>query len=218
MIEANRIYKNKFGDLLVVFYKNSANIFVEFVDTKSRTWTNSAQINRGAVRDRAIPSVVGVGYIGFGKHKAGDGKGGTNKTYQTWKDMIKRCYCPKRQKASPTYKGCTVCKEWHNFQNFAKWYDENYPDDGGDYFLDKDISCHERRGKLYSPKTCSMVTRQENAQKAFAKLYLFTSPSGDVERIYNLHQFCMENGLNPSSMYCVTTGKRKSHKGWRKTT
>lgn len=24
-----------------------------------------------------------------------------------------------------------MCKEWHNFQNFAKWYEENTPNVGG---------------------------------------------------------------------------------------
>ena len=32
--------------------------------------------------------------------------------YQKWKDLIKRCFCPKYQEKRPTYKDCTVTEEW----------------------------------------------------------------------------------------------------------
>ena len=38
------------------------------------------------------------------------------------------------------YLDVTVCEEWHNFQNFAKWFYENYYEISGEKMrLDKDI-------------------------------------------------------------------------------
>ena len=41
--------------------------------------------------------------------------------YRAWRDMLKRCYSTKFQERQPTYRGCTVLKEWHTFSNFKSW-------------------------------------------------------------------------------------------------
>ena len=39
-----------------------------------------------------------------------------------------------------TYIGCTVCEEWHNYQNFAQWHEEHYYEVPNEIMcLDKDI-------------------------------------------------------------------------------
>ena len=39
--------------------------------------------------------------------------------------MIMRVY-KKEENRNQYYKICRVCDEWHNYQNFAKWFEENY--------------------------------------------------------------------------------------------
>ena len=97
------------------------------------------------------------GYIGVGKYR----KSTHGRIYEVWRDMLRRCYDDKRQIKSPTYKGCTVCEEWHNFQNFAKWYEENYYEiEGQRMHLDKDILF--KGNKIYSPQTCIFVPQRIN--------------------------------------------------------
>ena len=75
--------------------------------------------------------------------------------------MLIRCYEPYTINKYPTYIEVIVCKEWHNFQNFAKWYEENYYEIGkGKMHLDKDILF--KGCKIYSPKTCIFVPERIN--------------------------------------------------------
>lgn len=106
-------------------------------------------------------SVYGVGYIGEGRYKARDNLCKQTIQYYYWSHMMTRCYNEKYLKTGPTYEKCEVCKEWHNFQNFAKWFDENYYDIGdGRIQLDKDILI--KRNKIYSPETCVFVPNRIN--------------------------------------------------------
>lgn len=102
------------------------------------------------------PSVCGVGYLGIGEHKTSF-RGEHTKVYRTWKDMLKRCYSEKYLQKYPSYKGCTVCNEWLNFQVFAEWFYDYYVDD---YHLDKDILF--KGNKIYSPETCCFVSARIN--------------------------------------------------------
>jgi len=73
--------------------------------------------------------------------------------YQTWKDMLIRCYSPRENKRSPTYIGCTVCDEWLIFSNFKKWMELK---DFKGKRLDKDLKVSGN--KIYSSNTCMFVT------------------------------------------------------------
>ena len=77
--------------------------------------------------------------------------------YNVWREMLKRCYSSRYQKSKPTYKGCTVCEEWHLFSNFKSWMEQQ------DYLgkqLDKDLLIY--RNKIYSPETCCFVSKKVN--------------------------------------------------------
>jgi hypothetical protein len=75
---------------------------------------------------------------------------------------MNRCYNEKYQEKRPTYLGCTVDSYFHNFQNFAKWYDENYYEiEGQRMELDKDILI--KGNKIYSPETCVFVPQFINS-------------------------------------------------------
>ena len=126
-----------------------------------RNYTCVANAMQTSKSKRFKPTVQGVGYLGIGKFKSRDSV--TQKQtveYKTWLDMLKRCYNKEYQESKQTYKGCTVCLEWHNFQNFAEWYtsQEHY---GKGYQLDKDWLVEGN--KIYSPSTCVLAPKTINS-------------------------------------------------------
>lgn len=207
-MQVGTIHKTKYnGDIRIVEYLSHTNVIVKFIDTGTETSARCFHIRRGIVKDFMFRSVYGVGYVGgerFTRSKSSD-------AYQKWKNMLERCYSELYQKKRPTYIGCTVCDEWHNFQNFAEWYYKNKTDG---YDLDKDIKISGN--KTYSPDTCLFVTKRENTVHAHAKNYKLISPGGDLVEVYNLKEFCRENNLLQSKMSMVSLGLRNNHKGWKK--
>ena len=201
---------NNFGALKIIDCRSSKNVEVQFVETGYKTTTQAGNIYRGTVKDYLSPSVHGVGFIGEGDHKR-KVNGKVTQTYIIWKAMLSRCYCLKTQSRRPSYKGCSVVPEWHDFQVFAEWFELNHIT-GCD--IDKDIKINGN--KVYGPDTCLFVTRTENIVEAHAGNFEFISPSGVLTNIYNLNEFCRNNGLAGSAMSNVHLGKRKHHKGWTK--
>ena len=97
---------------------------------------------------------------GIGKYKPWV-NGVITTQYNAWRNMLMRCYDEKNFLKQPTYEDCTVCEEWHNFQNFAKWYDDNYYEvEGNSTQIDKDILV--KGNKIYSPDTCCFVPQNIN--------------------------------------------------------
>lgn len=74
--------------------------------------------------------------------------------------MLRRCYSPTTQERSPTYIGCSVATEWHDFQVFAEWYNTKFFEGTFEWELDKDIL--EKGNKIYSPKTCIPLPSELN--------------------------------------------------------
>jgi hypothetical protein len=210
----NKRFTNKSGESgYVIKYVNSKEVYLKFDLT---AWIGCFQIDnlkRGEFKDKMSPSAYGVGFVGDGEYKPSK-NGKRTKVYDTWTNMLQRCYDLKCQQKHPTYKGCSVDKEWHNFQNFAQWVEENYPQDGQNYQLDKD---HLVKGnKIYSADTCCFLTHQQNNEVAHAKHYKFISPNGEKVEVYNLSKFCIANNLHAAHMYHVANGNRSHHKGWTK--
>lgn len=77
--------------------------------------------------------------------------------YKTWANMLERCYSAGYQERHPTYRGCTVSKEWHTFSNFRAWMEEQ---DWEGKQLDKDLLIEGN--KTYSSDTCVFVTQAVN--------------------------------------------------------
>lgn len=120
-------------------------------------------IKTGKIKNPYHPSVFGVGYYGVGDYKALVNRKQTPE-YEVWYSMLCRCYDEKYQEKNPTYKGTIVCKEWHNFQNFAKWYNENHPKiEGIKFHLDKDLLQQDIKNKIYSPDTCIFLPHNVNS-------------------------------------------------------
>lgn len=77
--------------------------------------------------------------------------------YSTWRNMVRRCYDEKRLVKFPTYRGCTVSKEWLYAETFRLWFVENYREG---WHLDKDLLTPEN--KVYSAETCCFVPPDVN--------------------------------------------------------
>ena len=93
------------------------------------------------------------------------GQGRYNMTYNkeitiAFKGMFERCYKEKSNNINLTYVGCDVSEEWLNFQNFAKWYEDNFWTDEEKLYIDKDILF--KGNKTYGENTCSLVTLKIN--------------------------------------------------------
>ncbi|CAM0054440.1 HNH endonuclease [Vibrio phage F89 g1] len=214
MIKGSIHKSNKCGYLEVISYANAFEVSVKFINTGETYTFEAGNIRKGCVKDLMVASVCDVGFIGRGEYLVRVNNKLT-KAYQAWSDMIKRCYSEKRQKRQPTYIGCTVCKEWHNYQNFADWYYDNLPDDDLRYEVDKDI---KRQGnKIYSPEFCIIVSAKENRQESNARNttreYRIINPSGNEIVIVNMAKYCRENRLEKSGMSALIRGKLKSYKG-----
>ena len=142
----------------IIEYINSENITVEFDNgdiIKNKTYCN---FKNGKIKSILAKTVYNIGYIGHGKYKCSKNRIPT-KEYQSWIDMIRRCYSKESKKCNNSYLNCTVDEKWHNFQNFAKWYDENLWDKRF-VFLDKDILY--KGNKIYSEDTCIFVDNRIN--------------------------------------------------------
>ena len=153
---------NTFGSKMIIAnYNGCMNIDVYFPEY-DWTFKNAKyqHFKNGDIKCPYDKSVYDVGYIGEGKYKVN--KNGKNtRVYSTWRHMLQRCYSEKFQEKHPTYITCEASEEWHNFQNFAKWYNENYYEIEGERMdLDKDILV--KHNKIYSPETCIFVPQTIN--------------------------------------------------------
>lgn len=102
--------------------------------------------------------IYGIGFNSKGRHKTKT-TGEMTRVYYSWCNMLRRAYCPKLHARHPTYIGCEVDKEWHDFQEFAEWF-ENHEYSNHGYQLDKDLLIPSN--KIYAPDRCVFVPRQLN--------------------------------------------------------
>ena len=149
-------------------------------------------------------TVYNVGYLGIGKYKPTK-DGVMLRLYQVWRDMIGRCYGSYILNKRKTYIDCYVCDEWHNFQNFAEWWEKNYYEIPNEKMcLDKDILF--KGNKVYSPETCIIVPMKINS--------LFTKTNtkrGEYPIGVNIHS--NKKVLNASCSIYKDNKKVKKHLG-----
>lgn len=144
----------------IIDYKGWDKCTILFNNEEVRENLSYGQVKNGKVKNYIFAQIYGIGYIGKGDYntyfKVGDAF-----VYNRWLHILKRCYDEKALKIMLTYKGCSVDKRWHNFQNFAKWFEDNYNHEiMGGWELDKDILV--KGNKIYSPDTCCFVPKEVN--------------------------------------------------------
>ena len=149
------------GSIMKILDYKSPKVLIEFQDEfRYKKWVFYSQFQSGKVSNPYLKNNLGIGYVGVGNYLT-TYNGKHTPEYHAWSNMLTRCYSETWQKNYDTYKKCSVCEEWHNFQNFAKWYNENYYEVEGDIMcLDKDIL--KKGNKLYSPETCVFVPNRIN--------------------------------------------------------
>jgi hypothetical protein len=212
MIPGTKHQTKSSGEIEILDYINSSDVKIKFIATGAVASVYSGNIRLGSIKDPLKPVVLGVGYFGIGEFKA-KVNGSNTPAYERWRGMLKRCYCDKYQKRFPTYTGCLVASEWHNFQVFAKWFYENYPNDGVNYDLDKDIV--QDGNKIYSSEFCKFVTKKENYAKAHAKAHYFKK-NGKVLKIVNLRDFCNGDESLRKRLVALKAGKVLPFDGWER--
>lgn len=158
---------NTFGSkMVIVKYRKYSDIDVYFPEYKWIARNKEYRhFKKGNVRCPYERRIFNKGYLGEGKYKSKE-NGKNTRVYDTWHNMLQRCYDEKYQKKYPTYIGCGASEEFHNFQNFGDWNSKNYYEiEGEQMCLDKDILV--KHNKIYSPETCVFVPQTIN--KLFTK-------------------------------------------------
>lgn len=166
--------KNRIGEIginneglkmIIVAYRRNDDIDIEFENGYISKNKEYQHFKKGTIKNPCNPKVYGIGYLGDGEYQS-KVSGKRTIQYHTWERMFLRCYDEKYQQKNPTYEKCFVCTEWHNFQNFAEWFDKNYYQiNDEEMALDKDILI--KGNKIYSPETCVFVPKRIN--KLFTK-------------------------------------------------
>jgi hypothetical protein len=154
---------NEGYEIEIIEYYGNRRCTVRFNDERGTIVANKeyADLKKRIVKNPFHKSLYGVGYMGQGIYKGRHPRGGHTKMYNTWKNMLERCYSEKSQETNPTYLGCTVDERWHNYQVFAEWFDKNYNSEYMENWqLDKDILI--KGNKIYSPETCVIVPNKIN--------------------------------------------------------
>lgn len=133
--------------------------------------------------------IYNIGYIGDGKYKS------TSKHYSSWFHILERCYCENYHKRQPTYKDVEICREWENFQNYAKWFEENYIKG---WHLDKDLLI--KNNLLYSPNTCCFLPQEINNLLTNRKNFRGKYPLG-VSKQKNINSYRVTFTKNNKQIY-----------------
>ena len=154
---------NQGYSITIIDYNRHDNYTIEFSDGTILYNKYYSDIKSGEIKHRLHPTVCETGYLGYGKYKAHDNNKPT-KSYTIWHSMILRCYSKKYNKKHKSYQTKHVCDNWLCFQNFAKWFEQNYIEG---FELDKDILV--KGNGIYSPETCCFVPSEIN--KMFVKTF-----------------------------------------------
>ena len=208
----NTVYQSaNSGEFIIIKNEGCNKITVRFVATGYERTVQMNKVKSGQIKDPYHPTVFNIGYLGIGDHVAYF-KGKNTVKYNAWSGMLERCYCPKYHSKKPTYVGCTVHLEWHNFQTFGNWFDKNYIKG---FQLDKDIKV--KGNKIYSAETCRYISAYDNNRDAHVnkQIRIILAPDGKPHLVACIQDFADEHNLCKYNLAALLRGVRKTHKGWR---
>jgi len=156
-IKTHRVGENNYNTLgskmTIINYRKSNDIDIQFQDGAILKNRQYGEFLRGTIISPYDKTTQGVGFLGEGKYKSidiGDKENKNTKQYIHWSSMLLRCYDSKLEEKRPTYKNVSCDEQWHNFQIFAKWYDDNY------YEVDNEGN------RIYNPDDCCFVPERIN--------------------------------------------------------
>lgn len=149
----------KSGGCLVIKIEGKGKITVVFKENiNHEIVTDYRTLKAGHILNPYFARYYGVGYLGVGKHRMHK-DGQPTPSYSAWRFLMMRLFCEKRLLSNPTYRDCTVCKSWCNFQVFSDYF-YSHESCGLGYELDKDLLVSGNRH--YSPETCVMIPQEIN--------------------------------------------------------
>lgn len=140
-----------------VLERIAGKIKIKFLTTSYESWYSKSSVRSGEVKDPMLPLIFGKGYYGDSSITNTMSIERRKKAYESWYSMFKRCYSDQLHEAYPTYLQCEVSPIWYNFQNFAKFFLENYK---SNWELDKDLIL--KGNLIYGPQTCVYLPRSIN--------------------------------------------------------
>ena len=153
----------KYGDIMkIIEYYTNDNIIVEMLtDNPCQVHTQYINFLKGNVKNYNKVMYGYHGYLGQGlystEHLDDNGIRIRHIEFGIWKGI--HCRSENFDGKHPSYKDVTVCEEWWNYQNFAKWYNDHKYNIEDDFLcIDKDILYPE--SKIYSPSIleyCEML-------------------------------------------------------------
>lgn len=148
----DKFFNTQGSEFIILENKGWNKVLIKFSDCVGfETTTSRQKVLNGSINNPYHRSVYGVGYLGVGSYKI-KSKGSDSRISRVWHNILYRCYSDKSTETLPTYNDCTVHPDWHNFQVFAEWYEDNYVDG---FELDKDLKIIGNR--IYSASACTFV-------------------------------------------------------------
>ena len=165
---------------------------IKFLKSGSEKMVRLEYIIKNNIHDDYAPSVAGVGYLGNSTRASQP-----RKYYDLWRNMIHRCYNPKRHDYNRYgARGIKVDERWHCFEYFLSdikeldgWNEEKFLN--SEIQLDKDKLQFElpHYKRIYSKNTCVWLSNEEN--------YYYREKRGHI------HSDMYMNQGEPSNDGCV---------------
>lgn len=189
---------NSYGtEMCIVEYIDYNDVIIEFQDSyKVRKRCSYKEFKNGKVKNPYDRSVFGVGYIGEGGYPISINSRAT-KCYDVWRSMLLRCYDSKFHEKEPSYMDCKVVDSWLCYQNFAKWFEDNYyelPNEKTQ--LDKDILIPGN--KVYGPDNCAFVPI--NLNQIFVKFTKRINSETNVKGVRKYNDKYLARGVKNGRM------------------
>ena len=157
-IQQSILYESSSGKFKIISYTDSKNVRVKFIDTGYETTSSLNAIRKGVIKDRLLPSVLGVGFIGGNNPSKIDGK--HTKEYLVWRSMLTRCYDEKFKVKYPTYKHCFCSVSFNSYDWFYDWCNKQVSFGVDGFELDKDLLV--KGNKVYSEDMCVFLPKEIN--------------------------------------------------------
>lgn len=172
-----KVYPTKTsGDLVVVEYISSDKVLVRFTNTGNERFARMGDINKREVRDKEAFPVYSFGIMDIPnelkKHEP------KPKEYNTWNNMLNRCYNENMRHSHTTYVECTVSDEFRRYSFFKEWCNNQIGFGIDKWHLDKDIL--SKGNKIYSPETCCFVPNEINCALPSSKKVRGGLPQGVI--------------------------------------
>lgn len=143
----------------IVEYIGAYEVKIKFSEPEEHyRWCRIGDLRKGKVTNFLARTWYGVGYLGSPDYPLSPR--GEKVCGSTWAHMLERCYDYKNKSSKyPSYEGCFVNSDWHNFQNFADfYYSDPWRQEG--WSLDKDII--QRGNKEYGADKCAFIPKELN--------------------------------------------------------